>query len=356
MKSFPWAQRAVPRRVVRLPLGQPFFTVSDLHLGDGTRSDAFMGKDRVFLAFLEYVREHQAHLIINGDIIDFPQALTFTRVLRAHGPIFRELSRLADEVGVTYVWGNHDLDISFYRDLLRWEVCSAVEVGDEVLIQHGYQYDPYVGNSLRESSAATTVHHMVERITGSWIRTPLEEFYTGANRFTFWAAGRANQILAAVRRWAARAGVSLPPTFVERTGEYWMRCQLGDGMNMFRTVRDRMQLGDVRLLICGHSHVPGVVELAPGSVYANDGCWTFRDAGYGFWDGREFRVSDWISGQRHRDERYRLLMGGALEWVGLADWFDDEYLGWLRFRCGELRRHGLPQPSWSRPPVLEDGS
>ena len=86
------------------------FFISDLHLGDGTASDSFQGKDDVLIESLEHVRSREAHLVIVGDAIDFHQAWTFSRVLRAHGKLFGVLSSLADTHGVTYIWGNHDAE------------------------------------------------------------------------------------------------------------------------------------------------------------------------------------------------------------------------------------------------------
>ena len=84
-----------------IPLEQEVFFISELHLGDGSRSDSFQGKDESLIEFLEHVRQRKAHLVIVGDAIDFHQALTFSRVLRAHGKLFAVISSRAAQQGVT---------------------------------------------------------------------------------------------------------------------------------------------------------------------------------------------------------------------------------------------------------------
>lgn len=343
MKAFPWARRPDPGRVVRLPAHQHFYVVSDLHLGDGTRSDAFMGKDQQFLEFLEHVRSENAHLVICGDIIDFPQAFTFTRVLRAHPRIFRGLAETSAKTGITYVWGNHDYDIELYQDLLKWEVCSQVIVGDDVMISHGHLEDPYIGEYPRESATATFAHHVVERVLGTWIRYPLDHFYTLSNRAVWWATFRSWQASRPLRKLLRRLGME----GIENRGEsfmrYWVRCQLGDSMCIFDSFRRRLLESNHRIVLSGHSHLPGRIEVAPGRWYVNDGSWTFRSAEYASWNGDNFDVSDWITGKRIGDSNYRPLLEGAIQRVGPETWWRDEYLGWLRFKCGELRRR-RPSP------------
>ncbi len=346
MNAFPWARRPTPTRILRLAPERPLFIVSDVHLGDGTRSDAFMGKEREFMAFLEMVRDENAHLVIAGDIIDFSQALTFTRVLRAHGEIFGLLSDMAGHNGVTYLWGNHDYDIALYRDLLRWEVCSSVELGQQIQLMHGHQLDPYIANNMREAALATLIHHQVERVLDTWIRVPLEDFYTMAGRMNWWLA----RYWVGLARWfyrlLARLGMPRKGDELEAYISYWVQSQLGDPMNLWPAVCRHLARSPWRVLVCGHSHQPGSVEVAPGKRYVNTGSWTFRNAQYVRWDGARFEVRDWISGQVFTDERYRPMLEGRIQSVTLDRWYQEEYLGWLRFRCGELKQRGLETMPW----------
>ena len=79
------------RRIETIPRETNVWIISDLHLGDGTPSDAFFGKDRYLMALVERVERDGATLIVNGDAIDFAQAWTLSRVLRAHGPLLGAL-------------------------------------------------------------------------------------------------------------------------------------------------------------------------------------------------------------------------------------------------------------------------
>ena len=64
--AFSWA-RPTPLEVTRrIDAGRRVYVISDLHLGDGTRSDIFLGKDRELVRFLERMREEDAHLVIAG--------------------------------------------------------------------------------------------------------------------------------------------------------------------------------------------------------------------------------------------------------------------------------------------------
>lgn len=66
--------------------------ISDLHLGDGTPSDAFFGKDQQLIALVEQIEKQDGLLVIGGDAVDFHQAWSFTRILRAHQELFGALS------------------------------------------------------------------------------------------------------------------------------------------------------------------------------------------------------------------------------------------------------------------------
>lgn len=355
MNAFPWARRPAPSRTVRIPADRPLYILSDVHLGDGTRSDAFVGKDKDLLDFLQKVRDDGAHLIIAGDIIDFSQALTFTRVLRAHGDVIRCLSSMAGEAGVTYIWGNHDYDMALYRDLLRWDVCSAVELGDRVLLVHGHQLDPYIANNLRESGVATTVHHQVERLLDTWIRVPIQDFYTVAGRLTFWFAWHWTQLVRLFYRALSALGFHRKGKEFEAYLRYWIQAQVGNPMNLWPQVLRHVESGRHEVLVCGHSHLPGQVQLPSGRSFINTGSWTFRAAQYVHWDGERFEVRDWVTGELIGDELYRPLLEGRVQRISFDGWWKREYLGWLRFRTGEERRRKLDRKPWYlRDPQEED--
>lgn len=333
MSGLPWAMPTPLQIDHRIPVDGVVYLVSDIHLGDGSPSDTFMGKDREFIAFLTRARAHGARLVVAGDIIDFHQAWSMSRVLKAHGRVIGELSRYADDLGVTYIWGNHDHDISLFRDLLRFDVCSSLEIGDQILVQHGYEYDPWIGPHLEASHLATQLHHVVERALKTWVRLPLENFYTRTNRLMFWVTHKIALLMYARARIARRLGLSGTADKSEKVLRYWAHNQMGDAAGMFEAIRTALTTGPYRYLVTGHSHLPGQVRLAPDRTYVNTGSWTFNSTTYAVWDGKDFVVKDWLTGRVFDDRAYRRLVDRSFRHMHYLDWWREQYLGWGRFRC-----------------------
>ncbi len=335
---FSWAKPTplhIPRRMTA---DRRVYIISDLHLGDGTRSDSFLGKDAELLALLDQVEREGAHLVIAGDGIDFHQSWFITRILKAHARVMGAFSRLAQKTGVTYIWGNHDHDISVFRDLLRLDVCSSLELGDQVLIRHGYEYDPYIGPYLEQSHLATRIHHLYERLAETWIRMPLENFYNHSNRLTFWLFHKA---VLAGRAWAwvnAKLGRPQVGPRLEAAWKFWVQCQLGDSQCIFHNVKDASLQGAFPWMITGHSHVPGVVRFSPERAYANTGSWTFNSAQYALWDGEKVTVADWITGRVYDDRAYIALQDKRFQHMNFDHWWAENYLGYFRFRAEVERR------------------
>jgi UDP-2,3-diacylglucosamine pyrophosphatase LpxH len=330
-----------PIVVERLPADRTIWFISDLHLGDGTPCDVFFGKDRPLKALVERVEREGATLVIVGDAMDFHQAWTFTRILRAHQELLDAMSRLGRAERLIYVVGNHDYDISLYRQLLHFRVCDELHVGDQILVQHGYQYDPFIGNhSLDGSHLATKLHHAVERYLNTWVRVPLGEFYTRTNRFAVWFAHKVGMTFLVGRRALERVGIRGGFERVRRALDHWARSNLGDSMAIFRPARQQLRESTWPFLLCGHSHVPGLVR-ENGKTYVNTGSWTFAASQYVVWDGRDCSVHDWMTGRSYGDELYQWMMDGSQDDNDFFHWWDQNYLGWFRFREGEERRGRL---------------
>ena len=344
MATFSWARPAPLEITLRLPADQRIYLISDLHLGDGTRSDSFLGKDRELLALLARVREEGAHLVIAGDAIDFYQAWTMSRVLRAHARLIGELARMAESNGVTYIWGNHDYDMALFRDVLRFDVCSTLLIGDDAMVCHGYQYDPFIGPNLEQTHVATIFHHLVERILDSWIRLPIENFYTLPTRISFWLFHKLALAVYGMHGLASRVGIDTLFSGLRKTIWYWSQNQIGDPGCLLDGVVQRLETSEYRWVVAGHSHLPGKVELRPGRFYINTGSWTYNSSQYALWDGEGFVVRDWISGREYGDRVYRPLMNPALKEMTVLEWWRENYLGWLRFRGGEAKRASRLRP------------
>ncbi len=317
-----------------LPDDQPTWFISDLHLGDGTPSDAFFGKDQHLMALLAAVERAGARLVVVGDALDFAQAWTFTRLLRAHQELLSAMSRLAREGRLYYLIGNHDYDLSLYRDILSFPVCHELHLGDHILVQHGYQYDPFIGNNLEGGQLATQVHHLVERWLNAWLRVPLREFYNLPNRMLFWMVHKAALATHAYAMMLRGLGMEASADRADQQVNYWSRSNMGDPMCMFRPVWSRLQEDRWQYIVCGHSHLPGICRWWD-RAYINTGSWTFGSSNYTIWDGEQWSSRDWITGRAFSDELYLPVLQGHLDEYDFWTWWSANYMGFLRFREGE---------------------
>lgn len=326
--------------------GDRVYFVSDIHLGDGSHADIFLEKDEHFLDFLDEVEAQASALVIVGDFLDFEQAWYFSRIVRAHQAVITRLTRLAERMQVVYVYGNHDPEIILFRDILKLQLCDKVVVDGHILALHGYEFDSYVGQKWEESSYWTRALGLYERVFRTWVRLPLRDNYTLSNRVAHlllaWLATAGN-VAGALGRWVERPELGGP---LRAWVDFWARGVLGDPMGITRPAIAHLEATPAYdTIICGHNHVPGVLQVDSGKRYVNLGSWSFGNSQYGVWDGVEFQLRDWISGRVLGDENYRPMFVGRAD-RSYLDWFADEYLGYLRFKCGEeaLREGVRPRP------------
>lgn len=334
--AFSWAN-TTDNPVLHIAGDRPITIISDLHLGDGSRSDAFMGKDRLLLDLIDEIGRENGVLVINGDAIDLLQAHDLTPVLKAHGPLLRAIADLSSKTRVIYLTGNHDHDIRVYRDFLRWEVGGRLWVGNEVSIQHGHQFDPFIGEDVKGASLMTLVHHGVERRFGVWLRIPLQDFYTLPNRLTFWLGYRIWQVTAMRNRVLRSIGFTSRADRSQRYMDYWVRSEAGDPMTLTFPALAYGRSSGAKAVVCGHAHMPGNF-VEDGVRYVNTGSWTFRQAQVTRLVDGVFTVKDRISGVEYGRELYHTVLEGGLQDLRFERWWRNEYLGWLRFRQGELKK------------------
>jgi UDP-2,3-diacylglucosamine hydrolase len=345
MPLFSKSQPALPKLEKILDANQRIYFISDLHLGDGTRSDIFMSKDLNLMRLLEQIRLENAHLVIVGDAMDFHQAWTFKRIIAAHPRLIRRLVDLAQDTGVTYIWGNHDSDLSIFRDVLYFNVCSSLIIGEKIKVVHGYEYDPFIGENLNKAHIATTFHHLVERLLDTWIRPPIENFYTFEGRLAMWCFHKLALAVRTKNRIFDKIGLG---KFKGRTAEYlqyWAMNQIADPSGIFEPIRADLEAEDgaYDMIISGHSHLPGNVLLPNGKRYVNTGSWTFGSSQYAIWDGKEIQVFDWLKGIEYTDQAYQHLMNRRYRHMDIFRWWRENYMGWLRYRVGEKGRVVQPQ-------------
>jgi hypothetical protein len=185
------------------------------------------------------------------------------------------------------------------------------------------------------------VHHWVERTFGTWIRLPLADFYTRGNRLSFWLFHKYAVWLRFRNRALTRLGWTGPVRAAESFLDYWVRNEAGDPMVMFGPALASARARGAHTVVCGHSHMPAHVEHQ-GIRFVNSGSWTFGWAQYILFENGTFTVKDWLSGREYHEELYRPLLDGDLDHITFERWWRNQYLGWFRFRSGELRRalHG----------------
>ena len=331
-----------------LSADQRIYFISDLHLGDGTRSDIFMSKDMPLMHLLELVRKEKAHLVIAGDAMDFQQAWTFNRIIAAHPRLLRILGDLAQDTGVTYIWGNHDYDLSIFNDVLRFDVCSSLIIGEKIKVLHGYEYDPFIGENLSKTHIATTLHHFVERMLNTWIRPPIENFYTFEGRLALWCFHKLALAVRARDAFFDRIGFQSWKGETAAYLQYWAMNQIADPSGIFEPIRAELEDPECPFdtIVTGHSHLPGNIQFPNGKRYINTGSWTFSSSQYAIWNGKSFRVLDWIKEKEYTDQGYRHLLSRRYRHMDIFRWWRENYMGWLRYRVGENGRIRQPQ-NWN---------
>ena len=346
MALLSWSKAPLPKIEKNLPIDKRIYFISDLHLGDGTRSDIFMAKDIELMNLIEQVRMENAHLVIAGDAIDFQQAWTFTRIIGAHARLMRNLSELAGDTGVSYIWGNHDYDISLFRDVLHFDVCSTLTIGDKIKVVHGYEYDPFIGENLQKTHVSTMMHHLVERLLDTWIRPPIENFYTREGRLALWCFHKLAHAIRTRDRIFDAMGLGRLKGKTAEYIQYWAMNQIADPSGIFEPIREELQDSPFDYIVTGHSHLPGQVVFPNGKRYINTGSWTFNSSQYAIWDGESFKVLDWETGKEYTDQAYKYLIDRRYRHMDIFSWWRENYMGWLRYRVGENGRIRQPQ-NWN---------
>jgi UDP-2,3-diacylglucosamine pyrophosphatase LpxH len=117
--------------------------VSDLHLGNGTRSDDFgYGKDleAIEQKFLDFITEQNADRIyLNGDIYELWQA-RWKKIEDTHKKI---ITVFENDPKYVRIVGNHDFSLSgLYSDEI------VTKSGKRAIIMHGFQADPWMNNAF----------------------------------------------------------------------------------------------------------------------------------------------------------------------------------------------------------------
>ena len=218
----------------------PVYIASDIHLGAVPAET-----ERRFVDFLDHVAGDASRLIVNGDLFDF----WFEYGEVVPGRHFRTLAALArvveGGVPVVLVGGNHDAwGGRFLRDEVGLELIDGLWrtelAGAASLVAHG---DGLGAGDLKyrmlkatiRSRAAVWGFRALHPELGMRLARAVSSTETKGHSETA-AQGRARFL----REWGAQQ-LKQDPT--------------------------------LRYVICGHAHVPEMIEVEPGRLYLNAGDW-----------------------------------------------------------------------------------
>lgn len=322
-------------KTARLDANARVCLVSDLHLGDGGATDPFRAKDALFRRFLDEEASGADALVIAGDAFDLAQAWSMERIESAHRALLDDLRALAKTKPVYYLAGNHEGSLAAIEHALPAHFCHDLRIGDDVLVEHGHVHDPYNQPGDRAAFLASRVHALIERVIRSPVRIPMRKHYCWSTRLGHWLFYRYGLL----QRWLAeRASARGEHDDAQRRFaflDYWGRGEWGDSHGLLGAAQSVLESRGARVLVCGHSHQAGQVELA-GGTYVNTGHWTFDEATWASYRDGEFTVRRWPDRAVVRDEEYRGVLGPH-RGKSFFDWWAAYYRGWFRYDVDAMR-------------------
>ncbi|MBL7084531.1 MAG: UDP-2,3-diacylglucosamine diphosphatase [Candidatus Omnitrophica bacterium] len=231
--------------------------ISDLHLGDGSRTDDFH-RDREFLKFLEFVQSQAQELIILGDFMELWQA-DLDKVLFTHSKIINKVLSLRNKIKVSYVIGNHDY-IPFVK-FADSGLGISLEYRDAeggIVAEHGHKYDIFnrYKNPLKSikwppGKQFTLLVASLERLVHPDVDTWMNKAMSGLDDFLHQAIFIRNKVTPATKEYLRRNG---------HFGEFE------------QAVKNHIDTG-AKIVIFGHTH-QSQLEILEQGIYANCGAWT----------------------------------------------------------------------------------
>lgn len=221
---------------------KPEFITSDVHLGAVPRDT-----ERAFLGFLEHVGSEGRRLLIVGDLFDF--WFEYGEIIP--GRHFRVLAALADlvdgGVDVVLTGGNHDawggrfleehVGVEFHPDQVRTEIA-----GRPALLAHG---DGVGRGDVRYRMLKALIR---SRPVVAAFRAIHPELGLRIARVASSTEGKAHP--------APDPGAAGRARFIEAWAMDRLHAEPGLGW-----------------VVCGHAHLPALVEVTPGRYYLNGGDW-----------------------------------------------------------------------------------
>ena len=275
------ALRAAPTLSVafRMMSSRPAYLTSDVHLGAISQEN-----EAAFIGWLEEAGARAGTILLNGDLFDYwfeygtviPQG--YTRALGV-------LAAIVDGgVPVHLVGGNHDwwggryleeeVGLRFHRDPVDLSLADRT-----AHVAHGDGLGP---GDLGYKALRRLLRSRPFRWAYRWLHPDLGGLVARG-------ASSTHRRGAPDARALARAA----------TLEAWARNVLGSRP-------------EVDLVVLGHTHVPALLEAAPGRFYLNCGDWVYHRTFAVLEEGQAPRLLEWSPDGNHRPWRGGEEDGGAV--------------------------------------------
>ena len=231
--------------------------ISDLHLGDGSRTDDF-NRDKELLEFLDFAENQASELIIVGDLLELWQS-DLERILFAHDKVIKRLLSLREKIKLTYVIGNHDYIpfIKFIDSALGIEL-EYRDTENSIIAEHGNKYDIFnsyknplrsikwpLGKRMALFAAAT--ERFLHKDADVWLSNRVENI----DSFLHKALSIRNKVTPSSKQYINRGG-----HFGEFSDAAIKHIEKGS-----------------KIVIFGHTHRPQL-DIIDNGIYANCGTWT----------------------------------------------------------------------------------
>lgn len=357
------------------------YVIGNLHLGDGTRSDPFCLGDSVtkrdrMRDLIKEVRACDGHLVINGDLMDLQQGWSIDRVITANAILFRELSDLGKEGKLTYIWSELDRDLSYFEELLGAQTASHVHIlsspqthddtsqdedNSTTINEHhtatsdvwaeivqGFRFNPTIPTDTLPNLRGKRVQHLIERLLGTWIRFPLENFPTLENRIFFWMLHKVHwlgKLVGTEKGLGQRIHNALHHAYANQVGDpnqVWQE--------LHRQLNDDTFTPSGELLVLGHSHLPGVTPLVEcNTTFINTGSWIFDSQTVLHLEPslKKHTLLDWHSKKSIEGAPYAHLTSThpahqAITQNDFEHWWTQHYKGWLNYHFATSTTEDAP--------------
>ncbi|AUX32724.1 hypothetical protein SOCE836_048710 [Sorangium cellulosum] len=246
------------------------FVISDLHLGDGGVRDNFdIGKKTPQLrAFLDHVGSEGGELFILGDLFELWQ-MNLSLLLVKRRSLLDQLATLR----LTYVPGNHDIDLAHFidTDFLHHPFFDHMRApfvrelgGKRFSFSHGHETDPFnagddpgFGRMLAIFAGVWEDENGSPLLeSGESVEDVLEQF--GESMLTIWRRALSTMHPRGPERDVRPTSALTPAQNPDRLGEH------------VAGVRAALERGDHDVTVLGHTHKAGRI----GGWYFNSGSWT----------------------------------------------------------------------------------